>query len=283
LKEETIDHAFMHCHHASKVWFGSKLGINFDQSHSNFPEWLTYAITTLNNEDIIYMAAVIYGLWYARNQKVYADRDIEGNITIETASASIQEFQQAMSSHSQHDASARNSNSHRQQPSANNSKHWRKPNPGIIKVNSDANLTNTDCWGLGATFRNCDGELVAAATWVVPGANDPTLAEAFAMYLAMRMAIDCCFQDVEFECDNDRVIRLTIAEENSPNSYLGNIVWGIKCVKHQFRSCLVRHINRQGNKAAHCMALLAHNEPNQIWIEDIPSQLVNVLIRDLIH
>jgi hypothetical protein len=89
LKEETIDHAFMLCQHATKVGFGSKLGINFDQRLTNFPEWLTYAITTLNDEDIIYMAAIIYGLWYARNQKTFEDRDIEGNITIESASASI--------------------------------------------------------------------------------------------------------------------------------------------------------------------------------------------------
>jgi hypothetical protein len=79
----------MLCQHATKVGFGSKLGINFDQRLTNFPEWLTYAITTLNDEDIIYMAAIIYGLWYARNQKTFEDRDIEGNITIESASASI--------------------------------------------------------------------------------------------------------------------------------------------------------------------------------------------------
>jgi hypothetical protein len=89
IKEETIDHAFMLCQHATKVGFGSKLGINFDQRLTNFPEWLTYAITTHNDEDIIYMAAIIYGLWYARNQKTFEDRDIEGNITIESASASI--------------------------------------------------------------------------------------------------------------------------------------------------------------------------------------------------
>jgi hypothetical protein len=97
-----------------------------------------------------------------------------------------------------------------QRPSTNSSKHWFKPNAGIIKVNSDANLANTDRWGLGATFRDSDGELVAAATWEVPGANDPMLAEAFAIYLAMTMAIDCCFQDVEFESDNKGLFSLSI-------------------------------------------------------------------------
>jgi hypothetical protein len=151
------------------------------------------------------MAAIIYGLWFAHNQKKFEDRDIEGHITIESASASIQEYHHATNKHSQQDTNSRSSNSsnnHRQRSSTNNSKQWLKPNPGIIKVNSDANLANTDRWGLGATFRDSDGELVAAATWEVPGANDPMLAEAFALYLAMMMAIYCCFQEVEFECDN---------------------------------------------------------------------------------
>jgi hypothetical protein len=138
-------------------------------------------------------------------------------------------------------------------------------------------------WGIGATFRDCDGELIAAATWDVPGADNPTLVEAYTMYLDMTMAVDCCFQEVEFECDNVEVVTLVESVECNPKSYLGNIVWGIRCIKSPFRSCYVRHINRQANSASHCMASLAHIEPNKVWIEETPPQLVNVLIRDLIY
>jgi hypothetical protein len=31
------------------------------------------------------------------------------------------------------------------------------------------------------------------------------------------------------------------------------------------------------------LAILAHEEPNRVWIEDEPPQLVPTLIRDLIH
>jgi hypothetical protein len=41
------------------------------------------------------MAAVIYGIWYARNQKIFEYKDIEDNITLEKASTSIQEYQKA--------------------------------------------------------------------------------------------------------------------------------------------------------------------------------------------
>jgi hypothetical protein len=166
LKEETIEHVFMHCQHASKIWFGSKLGIKFDHSHTNFPEWLTYAINSLKNEDLIYMAAVVYGIWYARNPQIFEYKDIEDNITLEKASASIQEYQKAtnINNNTQHNINTRRSSSHQQRSSTNSPKRWFRPNIGIIKVNSDANLAVNGRWGMSATFRDCDGELIAAAS-----------------------------------------------------------------------------------------------------------------------
>jgi hypothetical protein len=55
----------MNCEHASKIWFGSKLGINFNNTQASFAEWLSYALTTLKEEDLIYIAAITYGIWYA--------------------------------------------------------------------------------------------------------------------------------------------------------------------------------------------------------------------------
>jgi hypothetical protein len=285
LKEETIEHVFVQCQHADMIWFGSKLGIKFDHNHTNFPEWLIYAMNVLNKEDLTYMAAVIYGIWYARNQKNFEHKDIEDYVTLEKASTSIQEYQQAMNTNNNNQritTNSRSSNQHRRFRTSN-SRRWIKPSSGKIKVNSDANLAVDDWWGLGATFRDSDGALLAAATWTIPGAKDPTLAEAYAVYLAMTMAKDCCFHEVEFECDNERVVTQINALEGNPKTYLGNIVWGIKCMKNHFRSCNIRHINRQANRASHCMAVLAHNESNKVWIEETPPQLVNVLIRDLIY
>ncbi|MCI41031.1 hypothetical protein A2U01_0062264, partial [Trifolium medium] len=63
-------------------------------------------------------------------------------------------------------------------------------------------------WGLGAVCRDSDGELVAAATWEIPGCSDPDLAEACALYNAVILARDCCSRDVEFESDNSSIIAL---------------------------------------------------------------------------
>jgi hypothetical protein len=95
-KEETIDHAFMKCHFASRVWFGSKLGVNFNNIHTSFIEWLTHAINFLNEDDISYVAAITYSLWFARNQQVFDLRCMEDEHVINRANLSIQEYQSAL-------------------------------------------------------------------------------------------------------------------------------------------------------------------------------------------
>jgi hypothetical protein len=48
----------MHCERASKIWFRSKLGINFDSNQASFADWINYSINTLMGEDINYIAAI---------------------------------------------------------------------------------------------------------------------------------------------------------------------------------------------------------------------------------
>jgi hypothetical protein len=90
-------------------------------------------------------------------------------------------------------------------------------------------------WGLGAICRDSTGELLAAATWETPGADDPTLAEACALYEAVRLAQDCCFRDVTFECDNSKIVHL-LNDNRNPKTYVGNFIRGINCNRGYFRN-----------------------------------------------
>ncbi|KAK2419405.1 Ribonuclease H superfamily protein [Trifolium repens] len=285
IKEETIDHTFMHCPHATKIWFGSKLGICFDHRHSNISEWIQHVINCLNKDDVIYMAAVLYGIWYARNLKVFEDKDIEDDRVIINATKSINEYHNATSSEDSkaHNISHSRSTNLRHRRRSTTNKQWKKPNNGIIKINCDANLSREGRWGLGTIARNSDGNVIAAATWESPGIADPALAESAALYNAVRMAIEHNLSDVEFESDNATIISILKGEVQIPRIYVGNIVRGIICKKDRFRSCRFSHIGREANKAAHHMAFLAHDEPNRVWIDNTPPHIVSVLLRDLFH
>jgi hypothetical protein len=95
LKEETLDHTFMKCQYVAKIWFGSKLGISFDQSHFNISDWFIYALNNFKEEDLMYMAAITYGIWFVRNLKIFEDTDMVEDQVINNAAKSIQEYQLA--------------------------------------------------------------------------------------------------------------------------------------------------------------------------------------------
>ncbi|GAU28964.1 hypothetical protein TSUD_153800 [Trifolium subterraneum] len=221
-KEETINHVFMECHRAAKIWFGSRMGIRFDNNHRNFTECLTHNIINLDNEDLYYIASITYGIWYARNCQVFDNKDIDDRVIIEKALNSVLDYQMSIKTEQtiQHSIS----NQNHQQANQSLSNCWTKPNPGMIKCNCDANLTIEGRWGLGAIFRDEDGEVLAAATWEQPGFNDPESAEACAIYQAIRLAIDCSFHHVIFESDCVNIIRKINDPQHQSRSYLGNFV-----------------------------------------------------------
>jgi hypothetical protein len=80
------------------IWFGSKLGIKFTDSHNSFINWLIYVITNLKAEDLIHIAAITYGIWFARNKCVFEFRNLDDSIVIDKANNSIKEYQHAANS-----------------------------------------------------------------------------------------------------------------------------------------------------------------------------------------
>jgi hypothetical protein len=222
-KEETVDHTFMKCEHAAKIWFGSKLSINFNNTPASFIDWTSYAITTLKEEELIYIAAITYGIWYARNQQVFEHREIPDIEVINKAATNIQDFVLATKNanlnypnNNQHSANFRQHGSHR-----NQSKRWSRPEEGKIKINGDVNLTIAGKCGLGVTCRDMDGLIAAAAAWEVQGNDDPLLAEAYALYHAVCFAAECCFQEVIFESDNANIINIINSADRNPRSDYG--------------------------------------------------------------
>jgi hypothetical protein len=224
----------MECDGATRVWFGSNLGIKFSTNQKQFLDWLFYCISTLKEEDICFLAAVIYGLWWARNKMVFENYDMEDTTIIEKAYASVLEYQRVnlskpnneQTSSNNHQRTTRIARTQHRNNLLNNTK-WRKPRVGVIKANSDANLTVDGCWGLGVIFRDDSGQILASATWLIPGFNDPATAKACALYLTVKLAIDCCFLTVEFESDCSKVVDGINNRNPIPRNYLGNFIRSI--------------------------------------------------------
>jgi ribonuclease HI len=288
--EETINHLFMSCSRAHRVWFGSSLGIRFNTSHTSFTDWLIYCISTLKEEDLCTIASITYGIWFARNKMVFDNYDIEEKDIINKATSAIRDYQLAniidnrstnkvSYRHNSNNSNARSTTQNQQRD--NQHAGWKKPRRGNIKANCDANLKVNGKWGLGAIFRDNEGQILASATWEVPDFNDPATAEAYALYLSMRLAVECCFTRVEFETDSSRVIDGVNGNGASPRNYLGNLIAGILHTKSHFAFSSFSHIPRKANNVAHELASLAHFAFDCIWLEEAHPTIVPFVLMDL--
>jgi hypothetical protein len=277
----------MNCSRAKKIWFGSKLGVIFNSNHRNFIDWLLYCFTTLKDEDLSYMAAITYGIWFARNQQVFENQDIEDITTIDKAYSSIIDFRnatQADSSNNQNSYHYSTIPNHRSQRNRihQTSHKWKKPKHGEIKGNCDANLSVEGVWGVGAIFRDYEGQILASATWLLPGISDPKTAEACALYLLTNLAADCCFTSVVLESDCINIIKEVNESQSHRRTYANNLLRSVNRLRSRFKSCSFVHTSRRANRVAHSLAGLAHSEPNCIWIEDSHASIVPLVLMDLI-
>jgi hypothetical protein len=99
-----------------------------------------------------------------------------------------------------------------------------KPSTYQIKGNSDANLSHAGYWGLGTIFRDEQGQVLMAATWKHHGGDDRATTESLAIYNTIHLAVDCGFQSMILESDNETVIQLVDGTAQLPRTYMGTLI-----------------------------------------------------------
>jgi hypothetical protein len=105
----------MDCNRANRIWFGSYLGIKFNPNHMSFIDWLFYCLATLKEQELCYIAAITYGIWFARNKMVFENLELEDRVIINMATTTIQDYQKAMNTMQKKDYKVRdhmNNNNH---------------------------------------------------------------------------------------------------------------------------------------------------------------------------
>lgn len=132
-------------------------------------------------------------------------------------------------------------------------------------------------------MRNSQGLALASATWRVHGSDDVIVAEALALLYTIRLTLECGFRRMIFEADNQRLIRLVQNEKEEDRTYLGQIIGVIRQLQSHFDTRQFRHISRTCNKVAHCMAQLAHLNPDKVWIEEVPIEAQEMYFHEILN
>lgn len=235
----------------------------------------------------IQIALITYNLWHARNQAVFEDYVVPEDVIIRRASSCLASFLQATVNDVDCSFSPKPvtpcPNQTLNIPCNNRDQHWIKPDSNFIKANSDANLQIPGRWGMGCILRDDQGLVKASATWSRNGFEDVCSAEAYVAYAAMVFAAACGVKFLILESDCKLVVDKLKAKRQDDRTYEGSILDEIWKLSDQFEICRFSFTRRTGNQVANSLAKLAHDKPNNVWWEDVPSPAHALYLSDLAH
>ena len=159
---------------------------------------------------------------------------------------------------------------------------WKPPLVDIFKINFDgAVFAEENCSGVGVIVRNRKGLVIATMSEKIPQILQPTEIEAMAATRALEFAREVGISEAILEGDSLLVIKALATKDIGLASF-GILIQDAYRFTSAFSLLSYSHTKREGNQVAHDLAKLAVTIPNcVIWMEDVPSNVVNSYQADL--
>ncbi|GAU48256.1 hypothetical protein TSUD_174940 [Trifolium subterraneum] len=211
---------------------------------SNTP--LQYMLKNSTKEDMQIIATLTYGLWLARNNKVFQKKDTPTSEAVERTMKNLSEYHHHIVA--EHISSSKPPNS-----IVGNNISWSPPPSNYLKLNVDAHLTNDGRWGFGMLVRRDDGRCVGAATRVCKGNPDADMAEATGLFETIKLIEKNCYSNTIIELDAEKIV-LAMNNHQFLRTNWGKMVQRCDRVYATLSHTSVSWTSRKGNEAAHALA-----------------------------
>ena len=152
----------------------------------------------------------------------------------------------------------------------------------IFKINFDgAVFTEENCSGMGVIVQDREGLVIAVMSDKIPQLLKPIEIEAMAAIRAFEFAREVGISEAILERDSLLVIK-ALATKDIGLAPFGLLIQDAYRFTSAFSLLSYSHRKREGNQVAHDLAKLAVTIPNcVIWMEDVPSDVVNSYQADL--
>ncbi|PNX96793.1 ribonuclease H, partial [Trifolium pratense] len=262
---ESIQHVFLECEWAKKVWFASPLTLNLNLNQlTDFYDWFTFVTNNTDKDCMEKILAIIYEIWNVRNLLVFQEKNLPPQEISSNAFKKLHEYQ----SHGE----VKTQKSQTSPPSTNscsNNISWSPPLRGTLKINVDAHLSSDGHWFAGMVLRRSDGSAVGAATRVHKGMTDVVMGEAMGLNDAIDWIEKMEKHQVVFEMDSQIIVNAVRNREEIRKNWGSVVRRCIRFLKDNPNSDLV-WVNRKANRVAHEIAKWAEHEPNSDWNECVP-------------
>ncbi|XP_057720352.1 uncharacterized protein LOC130934843 [Arachis stenosperma] len=237
------------------------------------PEWIEFLLKSLNSQDQGLLCNCLLSIWTSRNHLIFENIEESSMEAVDRTRRKHEEFLFALRIT---DAEIQSP-----PPDSNSSERWNCPPTNTIKINVDASTSENGLVGIGIVARDNFGAILMASTWKGDLSLNSQEAEALACLMGLEKAQQCCFFDVIVENDNIEVIQ-SLRLNKRQNNYFESFIVDCFNLVTSLRSVKFSHVKRSGNRVAHELAKIALTNPNEVWMEDAPSNICNLAFLDII-
>lgn len=135
---------------------------------------------------------------------------------------------------------------------------WNKPPAGFFKLNVDGSRSSNGLIGAGGVIRDCNGIWCNGFMHNI-GSGEVLLAEAWGLATGLKLAVACNISHLLVESDS--VILINLLQSSCLDLHpLGTLLLNCKNIMNLFSSCSVKHIHRERNIVADCLAKRSLNQ-----------------------
>ncbi|KAL2931647.1 hypothetical protein RDABS01_037057 [Bienertia sinuspersici] len=268
-EEETIIHLLANCQEVRRLWYLSPLRLKVEEFPSNtLKDWvktLKHVYKEARWWDIFW--SMCWGIWLRRNMWLFEKKKKREDEVLHKAMGIVGEYELASRMHGDRCAKM------------NLNAVWKPPKMGTLKINTDA-ASFSNGIGLGGVTRDSTGEVVVATCMFLEGSYEVEMAEAMAMRHALRINIEAGFTNFVLEMDNMKLFS-HLAKGTEEPTHFGGVTADIRHLATLCQDISFSFIRREGNRVAHGLAKLSCNfNEYRVWLEDVPSDLVELVVAD---
>lgn len=157
---------------------------------------------------------------------------------------------------------------------------WIRPPAGWFKLNVDGSRSLNGRIGAGGVIRDCNGYWCHGFMFNI-GSGEVLLAEAWGLVTGLKLAADNNINHILVESDSSILINL-IQSDNLDLHPLGTLLLNCKSLMASFSSCSLKHIHRERNMAADCLAKRSLDyELGVCLLPTMPNFASHVILDDL--
>lgn len=271
---EHLLHLFFDCSFAKSCW--QYMGLQYDmRTVESAPEWFLNKLHTETSDNLIRIATVVWGIWWARNQRVWEGKTTTPAVAMLWSSRQVADWRTV---HSKEKQSHRH---HLQTARPQYTTRWVASDIGSLKINVDASvLDNADSFSVGMVIRNHQGTFIRGRTMKFNGRVQVLEAELVGILEAIRWSAE--FQRHTITIESDSLCSVQAIKGRDQNQLeAGLLVDQCRDMLKSREWVSLSFVKKQANRVAHLLARLPCTLNSFTDLSSPPSHVLGTLMSDI--